>query len=97
MRLLTNWKTIKAMPQLNKTGPMGQGSQTGRKQGKCCSENDVSLDFSPRGRGMRRGFKFSANQDSESAIDCGRGRGAGRGWGNRSRRGIDQGPNSQVQ
>jgi hypothetical protein len=43
------------MPGLDKTGPMGQGSQTGRRMGRCQQENETLFDELPRGRGLRRG------------------------------------------
>ena len=43
------------MPGFDKTGPMGQGSQSGRKMGKCNSENETLLEELPRGRGLGRG------------------------------------------
>ncbi len=79
------------MPQLDKTGPMGQGSQTGKKQGTCNSEKDANVEFAPQGRGRRRGLKFGASQESDNQM--GLGRGAGRGRGNRPGRGMGQGRN----
>jgi hypothetical protein len=43
------------MPGFDRTGPMGQGSQTGRKMGKCIRENVTSPDEFQRGRGSRMG------------------------------------------
>ncbi len=63
------------MPQLDKTGPMGQGSQTGRKQGSCSSNDKETVEFTPRGRGMGRGLRNKMKNDIEAAIVFGRGRG----------------------
>ena len=59
------------MPGLDGTGPMGQGSMTGRRMGNCVSQNDVDAS-SPMGfgRGAGRGLR------------CGNG-GRGRGFRNR--------------
>lgn len=66
------------MPGLDRTGPEGLGSQTGRKLGKCNPENkdtEWAEERGPWGRGRGRG---------------GRGRGpAGRGRGRRFRGGND--------
>jgi hypothetical protein len=43
------------MPGLNKTGPAGQGPQTGRKMGNCNPENERQVDETGRGRGFGRG------------------------------------------
>jgi len=52
------------MPGLNQTGPMGQGSMTGRKMGKCTNfgarnqqiSDDKALENIPAsGQGMGRG------------------------------------------
>ena len=44
------------MPGFDKTGPMGQGAQTGRRMGKCVADNDTNVEELPRGRGLRRGL-----------------------------------------
>lgn len=71
------------MPGLDRTGPMGQGSQTGRKQGKCNSENQTIEEELPRGRGFGRGLKnrFGFGNDQNFEPGQGRGRGLGRGLG----------------
>ena len=50
------FKKLNKMPGLDRTGPEGQGSQTGRKHGKCNTENDTLIeDRSTRfGRGLGR-------------------------------------------
>jgi hypothetical protein len=83
-------KTIKAMPQLDKTGPMGQGSQTGRKQGTCNGQSDATVENAPRGRRMGRGFRNLRNQDTELTPRFGRGQGKGRGFG------MGRGRNSEL-
>jgi len=56
------------MPELNKTGPTGQGPKTGRKMGRCDTENETiekprfGRRFG-RGRGMRNRFGLSDNTD----------------------------------
>lgn len=70
------------MPGLDKTGPVGLGSQTGRKRGQCSGESDSTVECTPRGRGrMGRGFGNRRNQDSDTVQGFGRGkrRGFGRG------------------
>jgi len=70
------------MPGLDRTGPDGQGSGTGRKLGNCNPDNtgsrqqqlDDEYAFGPgKGRGMRNRRGYGA--------------GRGRGFGNRLRRG----------
>ncbi len=39
------------MPELDKTGPMGQGSKTGRRQGNCRG-NATEGQIPARGRGI---------------------------------------------
>jgi Family of unknown function (DUF5320) len=60
------------MPGLDRTGPEGKGSRTGRAMGKCNPKRDDSPtqeELQARGRGMGRGF----------------GKGMGRGFRNRFR------------
>lgn len=69
------------MPGLDKTGPVGLGSQTGRKRGQCSGQNDSTIECVPSGRGrMGRGFRNRKNQDSDNVQGFGRGkrRGFGR-------------------
>jgi hypothetical protein len=55
------------MPVFDKTGPAGQGARTGRKMGRCNSENDTSTEELiyriGRGLGRRlgRGFRFRSS------------------------------------
>jgi hypothetical protein len=49
------------MPGLNQTGPMGQGSMTGRKMGKCTNfgaknQQSTTENTPANGRGMGRGL-----------------------------------------
>lgn len=69
------------MPGLDRTGPMGQGSQTGRKQGKCNNENQTIEEELPRGRGLRRGFRNRIGSENEQNFEPGQGKGFGRGRG----------------
>jgi len=67
------------MPGFDRTGPEGQGSQTGRRLGKCNPNNQESSEQSdvkeyPRGLGRRFG----------RGMGRGFGRGAGRGLGRRN-------------
>ncbi len=67
------------MPGLDTTGPMGQGSQTGRKRGSCnAAQNEEQLtNFGRRGgRGFRNG-----NRPTDEALQSGWGRGKRRGRG----------------
>lgn len=41
------------MPNLDKTGPRGEGSKTGRRRGECVPEADRSIVGQGRGRGCR--------------------------------------------
>lgn len=46
------------MPNFDQTGPMGEGSMTGRKMGKCSqneSENAKFLGRGRQGKGLGRG------------------------------------------
>ena len=46
------------MPSGDRTGPTGQGAQTGRKMGRCKTENETSSDelTTGGGRGLGRGM-----------------------------------------
>ncbi len=66
------------MPGFNRTGPEGQGSQTGRKMGKCNPNKQGTieqLDVNETPSGMGRGLGRNS------------GKGAGRGLGRRNGRG----------
>lgn len=43
------------MPNFDKTGPQGQGSMTGRGQGKCVEDKNNQIENKWCGRGMGRG------------------------------------------
>jgi len=63
------------MPGLNQTGPMGQGSRTGRRMGRCTNFG-AKLNAQPP----------TANENSEEILPdtiLGRGLGLGRGRGGR--------------
>lgn len=67
------------MPGLDSTGPMGQGSQTGRKMGRCGADNEIHADELPRGRGFRRGLgKRMRFGNGWGSPGDGRGRGKGK-------------------
>ena len=63
------------MPGFDKTGPTGQGAQTGRKMGRCKTENETSRDefTTGGGRGMGRRLRMGNGGNSSS-----HGRGLGR-------------------
>ena len=64
------------MPGLDRTGPEGQGSRTGRQRGKCNPDNELNPDAETRmGRGMGRGAGRAAGRAAKE--------GSGRGLGNR--------------
>ncbi len=63
------------MPGLDKTGPMGQGSRTGRKQGNC--KGNATEGQMPA-RGMGRGWRNRTDAETEVGP---RGGGRGFGWG----------------
>ena len=66
------------MPGFDKTGPMGQGSQTGRKMGKCNPDVEPKAEsfFSRR----RLAGRFT-NENSRNAVGGGKGPGRGPGRG----------------
>jgi hypothetical protein len=68
------------MPGLDRTGPQGKGSGTGRGLGKCNPENNMQENDQP-GRGMRWRDRFGRKSQG--------GRGLGRGMGNGRRFGKD--------
>lgn len=71
------------MPGLDKTGPMGQGAQTGRRLGRCnaaLNEEKLTNYGRRRGRGFKNRNQGSAN-DMETGWGRGKGRGRGRGFG----------------
>ncbi|MFA5713948.1 MAG: DUF5320 domain-containing protein, partial [Bacteroidales bacterium] len=74
------------MPQGDRTGPMGQGSKTGRGLGYCSSYDTPGYSREFRegaGRGFGRGGGGGAGR--------GFGRGAGRGFGGGAGRGFGRG------
>ncbi len=74
------------MPGFDRTGPEGQGSQTGRKMGKCNSNNRETteqFDVNETSRGLGRKF----GQGIGRGFGRGTGKGAGRGLGRRNGRG----------
>ncbi len=64
------------MPRFNRTGPEGQGSQTGRKLGKCNPNSryneEVAVDFSP-GRRLGRGLGLNGRLKPGNGNKRGRG------------------------
>ncbi len=64
------------MPRFDRTGPEGKGVQTGRRMGKCNSENSSSED-TLIGRGRGRG-RNKGNANSKQGRGFGNGRGMGR-------------------
>ncbi len=61
------------MPGLDGTGPRGQGSQTGRRQGKCQRRKGYSAQEMSGGRGHMLATDSENNQQGNS--ENGRGRG----------------------
>ena len=77
------------MPKLNQTGPMGQGSMTGRKMGKCANfaatvqpksdevvQENLPLNGRGQGRGLGRGQGQGQNQGGRGMGCKNRGRNA---------------------
>ena len=70
------------MPGLDRTGPMGQGSRTGKQMGKCAprQENNEDDRFENwAGRGVARGAGREMGQTTGRGMGRGPGRGAGKG------------------
>jgi hypothetical protein len=68
------------MPQGDRTGPQGQGPQTGRSQGKCSPKGRIPAPQGQGGMGAARG------QGRGSGRGSGRGKGRGRSSGQGRRR-----------
>lgn len=69
------------MPRFDGTGPMGQGAQTGKRQGRC-NNTDTNDSSTVTEQGVRRGFRmrFQSNeQDFRGRGYQGQGRGMGNG------------------
>jgi hypothetical protein len=62
------------MPGFNGKGPLGEGSQTGRKLGKCGGENRETIQTTEETY-RRRGFRFRFQSSETDEM-----RGQGRGW-----------------
>ncbi|MFV0592762.1 MAG: DUF5320 domain-containing protein [Draconibacterium sp.] len=61
------------MPGLDMTGPLGQGSRTGRRQGRCRTETTDQAQTTEST--LRRGFRMRFQRDdSDDFIGRGRGR-----------------------
>ncbi|MDD2995717.1 MAG: DUF5320 domain-containing protein [Paludibacter sp.] len=84
------------MSGFNQTGPMGQGSMTGRKMGKCTNfgakvkeqtatdvQENVQNNAQKMGRGMGRGFGEGRSMGGRGMGRGNRGGGRGQGRGNR--------------
>ena len=64
------------MPGFDRTGPLGQGAQTGRKMGKCRIENETTDETlygrglgRVRGRGFGRRFRIEDEKDPPELIN----------------------------
>ena len=71
------------MPGFNQTGPMGQGSMTGRRMGRCCN-----FGANPKNQTAETNENPNENQPEDmpgSGFGFRRGRGSGRGQQNRFR------------
>lgn len=64
------------MPGLDKTGPAGQGSQTGRRMGNCAQDPTAQSDGPRMGRGRGLGRKLRNSMNDDNTMP---GRGNGRG------------------
>jgi len=81
------------MPGFNQTGPMGQGSMTGRKMGKCTNfgaqgQEQTSNDAQDNTQNLSQGFGRGGmgrgmGRGMARGFGGGRGMGRGRGRGNR--------------
>lgn len=71
------------MPQYDQTGPMGLGSQTGRKQGRCFTQPETSDETTKGGqfKGCGRRQRTMENEEHSFQGRRGHGRGRGRGFG----------------
>jgi predicted Fe-Mo cluster-binding NifX family protein len=77
---------FKIMPDLNRKGPEGKGSGTGRKQGKC----------NPGNKGLsEEEIRNKQNQGQGKGLGRGAGKGNGTGMGNRGGKGRGMGRRSQ--
>ncbi len=61
------------MPGMDGTGPLGQGSQSGR--GRCAGKQNESLQIENR---QRRGFRFRFDESSGEDLQGSNGRRRGR-------------------
>jgi hypothetical protein len=76
------------MPGLDRTGPEGKGSRTGRQMGKCANKDSSDPDpETPLGREPGSGLGRGLGR----GMGRGMGRGAGRGAGRTSGRGMGRG------
>ena len=67
------------MPGLDRTGPEGKGSQTGRKMGKCNpSKSDSNDPLDQETLSERSRFGRGRNQSGEQGRGFGKGDGKGR-------------------
>lgn len=79
------------MPGLDRTGPEGQGSRTGRQMGKCAPRTKASTDpsdpdDSPQNITQQEGFGRLQDRGPGRGAGRGAGRGTGKGRGrNRGR------------
>ena len=85
------------MPQLDKSGPRGQGSQTGKKRGNCNNQETNNAEFGSwrkagRGRGKGKGLQGRMNRSAEVELEGAN----GAGWGRGQRCRMQQNRNSQL-
>lgn len=64
------------MPGMDGTGPLGQGSQSGRGKGRCAGKQNENLQIENR---QRRGFRFRFEETSGDDFQGNNGRRRGRG------------------
>ena len=63
------------MPGLDKTGPAGQGSATGKRMGRCKTENTTQTEEVVPGHGRGKGRRLRIGNNSNTD---GQGKGMGR-------------------
>lgn len=73
------------MPQLDRTGPQGQGSQTGRGMGKCRDNTNVKNENSDERGFFGRALGLGRRSQGQQGQGQGQGQSRGRGFGFRNR------------
>lgn len=69
------------MPGKDRTGPEGQGSRTGRQEGKCNPKDDLTPEsLYGMGRGMGKGVGQAAGRAARPGAGKGKGKGLRQAW-----------------